>query len=157
MDLFINVNILFICSLIKNPAERADLKMLMVRIQSLFAYLLDFWSFSFFSVWTLNVANGGFCLFQNHTFIKRSEVEEVDFAGWLCKTMNLHQPSTPTRTNEWSKHRSIYTHTQKKKTCLSLLWHISGVPPYAFMYTIHHTCWHVFFFLGPSCSLVKHL
>ncbi|PWA21000.1 hypothetical protein CCH79_00007286, partial [Gambusia affinis] len=49
--------------LIKNPAERADLKMLM-----------------------------------NHTFIKRSEVEEVDFAGWLCKTMNLHQPSTPTRT-----------------------------------------------------------
>ncbi|KAG9350584.1 hypothetical protein JZ751_024473 [Albula glossodonta] len=34
--------------LIKNPAERADLKMLM-----------------------------------NHTFIKRSEVEEVDFAGWL--------------------------------------------------------------------------
>ncbi|MBN3271394.1 MP2K2 kinase, partial [Polyodon spathula] len=49
--------------LIKNPAERADLKMLM-----------------------------------NHTFIKRSEVEEVDFAGWLCKTMGLNQPSTPTRT-----------------------------------------------------------
>ncbi|KAI1891685.1 hypothetical protein AGOR_G00146320 [Albula goreensis] len=48
--------------LIKNPAERADLKMLM-----------------------------------NHTFIKRSEVEEVDFAGWLCKTMGLNQPSTPTR------------------------------------------------------------
>ncbi|KAI4809437.1 dual specificity mitogen-activated protein kinase kinase 2b [Gymnodraco acuticeps] len=49
--------------LIKNPAERADLKMLM-----------------------------------NHMFIKRSEVEEVDFAGWLCKTMGLNQPSTPTRT-----------------------------------------------------------
>lgn len=49
--------------LIKNPADRADLKMLM-----------------------------------NHTFIKRSEVEEVNFAGWLCKTMGLNQPSTPTRT-----------------------------------------------------------
>uniref|UniRef100_A0A8C8JTP1 Dual specificity mitogen-activated protein kinase kinase 2 n=1 Tax=Oncorhynchus tshawytscha TaxID=74940 RepID=A0A8C8JTP1_ONCTS len=34
----------------------------------------------------------------NHTFIKRSEVEEMDFAGWLCKTMGLNQPSTPTRT-----------------------------------------------------------
>ncbi|NXF99797.1 MP2K2 kinase, partial [Sakesphorus luctuosus] len=48
--------------LIKNPAERADLKMLM-----------------------------------GHTFIKRSEVEEVDFAGWLCRTLRLNQPSTPTR------------------------------------------------------------
>ena len=36
--------------------------------------------------------------FQNHTFIKRSEVEEVDIAGWLCKTLRLNQPSTPTRT-----------------------------------------------------------
>uniref|UniRef100_A0A4W5Q8X6 Dual specificity mitogen-activated protein kinase kinase 2 n=1 Tax=Hucho hucho TaxID=62062 RepID=A0A4W5Q8X6_9TELE len=52
-------------SLIKNPAERADLKMLM-----------------------------------NHTFIKRAEVEEVDFAGWMCKTMGLNQPSTPTRGTE---------------------------------------------------------
>ncbi|CAB1331461.1 unnamed protein product [Coregonus sp. 'balchen'] len=51
--------------LIKNPAERADLKMLM-----------------------------------NHTFIKRAEVEEVDFAGWMCKTMGLNQPSTPTRVTE---------------------------------------------------------
>ncbi|KAK6314220.1 dual specificity mitogen-activated protein kinase kinase 2 [Coregonus clupeaformis] len=51
--------------LIKNPAERADLKMLM-----------------------------------NHTFIKRAEVEEVDFAGWMCKTMGLNQPSTPTRGSE---------------------------------------------------------
>ncbi|CAJ1072040.1 dual specificity mitogen-activated protein kinase kinase 2b [Xyrichtys novacula] len=51
--------------LIKNPADRADLKMLM-----------------------------------NHTFIKRSEVEEVDFAGWLCKTMGLNQPRTPTRIAE---------------------------------------------------------
>ncbi|XP_072838180.1 dual specificity mitogen-activated protein kinase kinase 1 isoform X2 [Pogona vitticeps] len=47
--------------LIKNPAERADLKQLMV-----------------------------------HTFIKRSEAEEVDFAGWLCSTIGLNQPSTPT-------------------------------------------------------------
>ncbi|XP_030015820.1 dual specificity mitogen-activated protein kinase kinase 2b isoform X1 [Sphaeramia orbicularis] len=51
--------------LIKNPADRADLKML-----------------------------------TNHTFIKRSEVEEVDFAGWLCKTMGLNQPSTPTHAAE---------------------------------------------------------
>ncbi|XP_077441307.1 dual specificity mitogen-activated protein kinase kinase 2a isoform X2 [Vanacampus margaritifer] len=51
--------------LIKNPAERADLKMLI-----------------------------------SHIFIKRSEVEEVNFAGWLCKTMNLNQPSTPTRNPE---------------------------------------------------------
>ncbi|KAG8594264.1 hypothetical protein GDO81_001133 [Engystomops pustulosus] len=49
--------------LIKNPAERADLKMLMT-----------------------------------HTFIKRAEIQEVDFAGWLCKTLGLRQPSTPTRT-----------------------------------------------------------
>ncbi|KAF5923297.1 hypothetical protein HPG69_005289 [Diceros bicornis minor] len=34
----------------------------------------------------------------NHAFIKRAEVEEVDFAGWLCKTLRLRQPSTPTRT-----------------------------------------------------------
>ncbi|XP_048339107.1 dual specificity mitogen-activated protein kinase kinase 1-like, partial [Sphaerodactylus townsendi] len=47
--------------LIKNPAERADLKQLMV-----------------------------------HMFIKRSEAEEVDFAGWLCSTIGLNQPSTPT-------------------------------------------------------------
>lgn len=39
-----------------------------------------------------------FLPFQNHAFIKRSEVEEVDFAGWLCKTLRLNQPSTPTRT-----------------------------------------------------------
>lgn len=46
--------------------------------------------------------NSGFSLvlFQSHTFIKRSEVEEVDFAGWLCKTMGLNQPSTPTRGTE---------------------------------------------------------
>uniref|UniRef100_A0A672IYS5 Dual specificity mitogen-activated protein kinase kinase 2 n=1 Tax=Salarias fasciatus TaxID=181472 RepID=A0A672IYS5_SALFA len=40
------------------------------------------------------------CLKCFHTFIKRSEVEEVDFAGWLCKTMGLNQPSTPTRGTE---------------------------------------------------------
>lgn len=49
--------------LIKNPAERADLKLL-----------------------------------TNHAFIKRSEGEDVDFAGWLCRTLRLKQPSTPTRT-----------------------------------------------------------
>ncbi|XP_046890521.1 dual specificity mitogen-activated protein kinase kinase 1 isoform X1 [Hypomesus transpacificus] len=47
--------------LIKNPAERADLKQLTV-----------------------------------HTFIKQSEAEEVDFAGWLCSTIGLNQPVTPT-------------------------------------------------------------
>uniref|UniRef100_A0AAR2KG09 Dual specificity mitogen-activated protein kinase kinase 1 n=1 Tax=Pygocentrus nattereri TaxID=42514 RepID=A0AAR2KG09_PYGNA len=47
--------------LIKNPAERADLKQLMV-----------------------------------HPFIKKSEAEEVDFAGWLCTTIGLNQPVTPT-------------------------------------------------------------
>lgn len=49
--------------LIKNPAERADLKQLMA-----------------------------------HSFIKRSEAEKVDFAGWLCTTIGLKQPSTPTHT-----------------------------------------------------------
>ncbi|XP_031688749.1 dual specificity mitogen-activated protein kinase kinase 1 [Oncorhynchus kisutch] len=47
--------------LIKNPADRADLKQLMV-----------------------------------HQFIKQSETEEVDFAGWLCSTIGLNQPVTPT-------------------------------------------------------------
>uniref|UniRef100_A0A8C1HRV2 Dual specificity mitogen-activated protein kinase kinase 1 n=1 Tax=Cyprinus carpio carpio TaxID=630221 RepID=A0A8C1HRV2_CYPCA len=47
--------------LIKNPAERADLKQLMV-----------------------------------HPFIKNSEAEEVDFADWLCSTIGLNQPATPT-------------------------------------------------------------
>uniref|UniRef100_A0A674MVX2 Dual specificity mitogen-activated protein kinase kinase 1 n=1 Tax=Takifugu rubripes TaxID=31033 RepID=A0A674MVX2_TAKRU len=47
--------------LVKNPADRADLKQLMV-----------------------------------HPFIKRSEAEQVDFAGWLCSTIGLNQPGTPT-------------------------------------------------------------
>uniref|UniRef100_A0AAQ4QZ75 Dual specificity mitogen-activated protein kinase kinase 1 n=1 Tax=Gasterosteus aculeatus aculeatus TaxID=481459 RepID=A0AAQ4QZ75_GASAC len=47
--------------LIKNPAERADLKHLTV-----------------------------------HAFIKLSEAEQVDFAGWLCSTIGLNQPVTPT-------------------------------------------------------------
>ncbi|MBN3281709.1 MP2K1 kinase, partial [Polyodon spathula] len=46
--------------LIKNPAERADLKQLVA-----------------------------------HSFIKRAEAEEVDFAGWLCTTIGLNQPGTP--------------------------------------------------------------
>lgn len=34
----------------------------------------------------------------NHPFIKRSELEEIDFANWVCKTMNMEEkPSTPTR------------------------------------------------------------
>ncbi|XP_061577766.1 dual specificity mitogen-activated protein kinase kinase 1 isoform X2 [Cololabis saira] len=49
--------------LIKTPAERADLKQLMV-----------------------------------HPFIRQSEAEEVDFAGWLCSTIGLSQPATPTHT-----------------------------------------------------------
>lgn len=47
---------------------------------------------------------GGFCnavsslcpRMQVHAFIKRSDSEEVDFAGWLCSTIGLNQPSTPT-------------------------------------------------------------
>ncbi|XP_070543184.1 dual specificity mitogen-activated protein kinase kinase 1-like [Ptychodera flava] len=34
---------------------------------------------------------------MNHPFIKKSEAEDVDFAGWVCETMNL-KPSTPTQT-----------------------------------------------------------
>ncbi|XP_077989438.1 dual specificity mitogen-activated protein kinase kinase 1-like [Glandiceps talaboti] len=34
---------------------------------------------------------------MNHPFIKKSETEDVDFAGWVCETMNLH-PNTPTQT-----------------------------------------------------------
>uniref|UniRef100_A0A8C2X5Q0 Mitogen-activated protein kinase kinase 2b n=1 Tax=Cyclopterus lumpus TaxID=8103 RepID=A0A8C2X5Q0_CYCLU len=37
-------------------------------------------------------------MLTNQMFIKRSEVAQVDFAGWLCKTMGLNQPSSPTRT-----------------------------------------------------------
>uniref|UniRef100_A0A8C7GRJ6 Dual specificity mitogen-activated protein kinase kinase 1 n=1 Tax=Oncorhynchus kisutch TaxID=8019 RepID=A0A8C7GRJ6_ONCKI len=33
---------------------------------------------------------------QVHQFIKQSETEEVDFAGWLCSTIGLNQPVTPT-------------------------------------------------------------
>ncbi|KAG8200849.1 hypothetical protein JTE90_015756 [Oedothorax gibbosus] len=31
-----------------------------------------------------------------HAFVKRSDTEDVDFAGWVCKTMGL-DPSTPTK------------------------------------------------------------
>ncbi|XP_028679213.1 dual specificity mitogen-activated protein kinase kinase 1 [Erpetoichthys calabaricus] len=31
-----------------------------------------------------------------HSFIKEAEAMEVDFAGWLCSTIGLKQPSTPT-------------------------------------------------------------
>ncbi|KAL6252046.1 hypothetical protein P5V15_002174 [Pogonomyrmex californicus] len=33
---------------------------------------------------------------MNHEWIKKAELENVDLAGWVCRTMNL-QPSTPTR------------------------------------------------------------
>lgn len=33
---------------------------------------------------------------QTHAFVKRSEAEEVDFAGWVCQTMGL-DPSTSTK------------------------------------------------------------
>ncbi|XP_061414321.1 dual specificity mitogen-activated protein kinase kinase 1 [Lethenteron reissneri] len=49
-------------TLIKNPAERADLKTLMA-----------------------------------HPFIRGAEAEEVDFAGWLCSTIGLQPPATPTQ------------------------------------------------------------
>lgn len=36
--------------------------------------------------------------FQCHSFIKISEQEQVDFARWVCKVMQL-DPSTPTKTS----------------------------------------------------------
>ncbi|XP_064474410.1 dual specificity mitogen-activated protein kinase kinase 1-like isoform X1 [Ornithodoros turicata] len=33
---------------------------------------------------------------MNHPYVKRSEQEKVDFAGWVCQTMGL-DPSTPTK------------------------------------------------------------
>jgi len=35
---------------------------------------------------------------MTHPFIKKSETEQVDFAGWVCKTMDL-DCSTPTHAN----------------------------------------------------------
>ncbi|KAG8177191.1 hypothetical protein JTE90_027693 [Oedothorax gibbosus] len=32
----------------------------------------------------------------NHPFVKNSEIERIDFAGWVCQTMGL-DPSTPTK------------------------------------------------------------
>ncbi|MBZ3881977.1 Dual specificity mitogen-activated protein kinase kinase 2 [Sciurus carolinensis] len=37
-------------------------------------------------------------MLMGHAFIKRSEAEEVNFAGWLCRTLRLNQRSTPMRT-----------------------------------------------------------
>lgn len=98
-----NLFVISVHSLIKNPAERADLKMLMVGIRTC-NYLSESWVYWLFMCVMLSAQNWfRFCiLFQSHTFIKRSEVEEVDFAGWLCKTMGLNQPSTPTRGTEWT-------------------------------------------------------
>lgn len=65
-----------------------------------------------------------FCVFyfiflQNHMFIKRSEAEEVDFAGWLCKTMGLNQPRTPTRTADWTRTLlcTQYVHVKTWRSC----------------------------------------
>lgn len=58
-------------------------------------------------------------LFQNHTFIKRSEVEEVDFAGWLCKIMALNQPSTPPCTADQTHMQwPVDTHAASTSTCI---------------------------------------
>lgn len=62
---------------------------------------------------------------QGHTFIKRAEVEEVDFAGWLCKTMGLHQPSTPTHSAEWMLAHTVATHAILHST--SLLFALTGL------------------------------
>lgn len=90
-------------SLIKNPSERAELKLLMVGTwASFFIHLVIHYCIIIVLMMVTVLKNSGFSsvLFQSHTFIKRSEVEEVDFAGWLCKTMGLNQPSTPTRGTE---------------------------------------------------------
>lgn len=76
----------FHSSLIKNPAERADLKQLMVR----FALLI----FTYYTHYLYASKSSPFL--QVHPFIKNSEAEEVDFAGWLCTTIGLSQPLTPT-------------------------------------------------------------
>lgn len=34
---------------------------------------------------------------MNHEWVRRAESEEVDIAGWVCKTMDLVPPTTPTR------------------------------------------------------------
>lgn len=72
-------------SLIKNPAERADLKQLMVRV--CVCVCVPQLSAHF---------NHTLVFPQVHPFIKRSEAEQVDFAGWLCSTIGLNQPGTPT-------------------------------------------------------------
>lgn len=46
--------------------------------------------------------------FQVHSFIKTSEAEEVDFAGWLCSTIGLNQPATPTHSVGMWKHPSFF-------------------------------------------------
>lgn len=34
-----------------------------------------------------------FSTFQNHPWIKKSETEDVDIAGWVCKTMEITPPA----------------------------------------------------------------
>lgn len=68
----------------KNPEERADLKTLIVSYPPYERELrLVHISFSF-------------KFKQNHDWIKNIEQEDVDIAGWVCKTMDL-LPSTPKR------------------------------------------------------------
>lgn len=66
----------------KNPEERADLKTLIVSNR----WNTFFTSFRFTSI----------SFAQNHDWIKNIEQEDVDIAGWVCKTMDL-LPSTPKR------------------------------------------------------------
>jgi mitogen-activated protein kinase kinase 1 len=33
---------------------------------------------------------------QNHEWVKKADLENVDIAGWVCRTMEL-LPATPTR------------------------------------------------------------
>ncbi|XP_076356667.1 dual specificity mitogen-activated protein kinase kinase 1-like [Tachypleus tridentatus] len=39
---------------------------------------------------------------MNHPFIKQSEAESVDFAGWICRTMDLN-PVSPTKSTQDSQ------------------------------------------------------
>lgn len=66
----------------KNPDERADLKTLMVCIHVLHPFQMMI---------NLSIA------LQNHEWIKKAESENVDIAGWVCKTMELQPPGTPNR------------------------------------------------------------
>lgn len=103
----------FHSSLIKNPAERADLKQLMVR----FALLI----FTYYTPFLYASKSSPFL--QVHPFIKTSEAEEVDFAGWLCTTIGLSQPLTPTHgTIMWGLFCLQHPHQSLLMTNFCLYW-----------------------------------